>query len=154
RKHPDQLSPPPARGRGWRADDARSHRGACRGVMLVVPSVDLQNGRSRLVWWPGAASGTGSPTDRPERIAQSFVAQGASLLHLVDLDGAARGRPVNLDAITAVARSVAVPLQVAGGVDGPEQVELCFAAGATRVVVPLWAAADDPAPLRSMLAIA
>jgi phosphoribosylformimino-5-aminoimidazole carboxamide ribotide isomerase len=121
--------------------------------MLVVPSLDLRNGRSRLVWWPGAATGSGTPTDRPERIAQAFVAQGAPMLHLVDLDGAARGRPANLEAIGAVARTVAVPLQLAGGVDGPEQVELAFAAGATRVVVPLWAA-DDPERLRAMLSIA
>jgi phosphoribosylformimino-5-aminoimidazole carboxamide ribotide isomerase len=121
--------------------------------MQVVPSLDLRNGRSRLVWWPGAATGSGAPTDRPERIAQAFVGLGASMIHLVDLDGAARGRPVNLEAIGAVARTVAVPLQLAGGVDGPEQIELAFAAGATRVVVPLWAA-DDRDRLRAMLAIA
>jgi phosphoribosylformimino-5-aminoimidazole carboxamide ribotide isomerase len=120
--------------------------------MLVIPSLDLQNGRSRLVWWPGAASGSGAPTDRPERIAQAFVGQGASMIHLVDLDGATRGRPVNIDAIGAVARSVAVPIQFAGGVDGPAQVELAFAAGATRVVVPLWAT-DDTENLRAMLAV-
>src|SRR6188472_3151064 len=122
--------------------------------MLVVPSLDLRNGRSRLVWWPGAATGSGAPTDRPERIAQAFVEQGAAMLHLVDLDGAARGRPVNLEAIGAVARAVAVPLQLAGGVDGPEQVELAFAAGATRVVVPLWAVAESVDTLRSCLRIA
>ena len=111
--------------------------------MQVIPSLDLQRGRSRLVWWPGAAAGTGSPTDRPDRIARSFVEQGAPLLHLVDLDGATQGRPANLTAIQEVARAVAVPLQLAGGIDGPEQVEIAFAAGATRVVVPLWAVAED-----------
>jgi phosphoribosylformimino-5-aminoimidazole carboxamide ribotide isomerase len=109
----------------------------------LIPSIDLQSGRSRLVFWPGAATGTGTPTDRPERIAEHFVSLGAPMLHLVDLDGAQRGVPVNTDAITAVARAVAVPLQVAGGVDGPEQIELAFAAGATRVVVPLWVVAED-----------
>ncbi|MEA2621282.1 MAG: phosphoribosylformimino-5-aminoimidazole carboxamide ribotide isomerase [Chloroflexota bacterium] len=122
--------------------------------MQVIPSLDLQSGRSRLVWWPGAASGTGTPTDRPERICRWFVEQGAPLVHLVDLDGAAQGRPANITAIQEVARAVAVPLQLAGGVDGPEQIELAFAAGATRVVMPLWAVAEDPGLLRQSLTIA
>lgn len=70
------------------------------------------------------------------------------MLHLVDLDGARQGVPVNTAAIAAVARDVAVPLQVAGGVDGPRQIELCFAAGATRVVVPVWIAAESLDALR------
>ena len=122
--------------------------------MLVIPSLDLQQGRSRLVWWPGASTGVGSPTDRPAAIAEAFVSQGAPAIHLVDLDGARQGRPANLEAIAAVARSVAKPLQVAGGIDGPEQIELAFAAGATRVVLPLWAVAEDRALLDSCLHIA
>ena len=82
--------------------------------MLVIPSIDVAGGRSRLVHWPGAATGEGSPTDRPERIAERFVAQGARQIHLVDLDGARAGKPENLDAIGRVAARVGVPLQVAG----------------------------------------
>lgn len=121
--------------------------------MLVIPSLDIQQGRSRLVWWPGASSGQGTPTDRPAVIAGALVAQGAPALHLVDLDGAARGRPANVEAIGAVARAVARPLQVAGGIDGPEQIELAFAAGATRVVMPLWAVAEDRVVLAECLRI-
>jgi len=121
--------------------------------MLVIPSLDVRQGRSRLVWWPGASTGQGTPTDRPSSIAAALVAQGAPALHLVDLDGAARGRPVNVEAIGAVAREVARPLQVAGGIDGPEQIELAFAAGATRVVMPLWAVAEDAALLAECLRI-
>jgi phosphoribosylformimino-5-aminoimidazole carboxamide ribotide isomerase len=122
--------------------------------VIVVPSIDLQTGRSRLVMWPGAATGEGSPTDRPERIAEHFVRLGAPLLHLVDLDGAQRGAPANTEAIQRVSRAVAVPLQLAGGVDGPEQIELAFAAGATRVVVPLWVVAESVDTLRACLRIA
>ena len=119
--------------------------------MRLVPSIDLTGGRSRLVYWPGAASGTGAPTDRPERIAAAFAAMGASMIHLVDLDGARQGVPVNTAAIAAVARDVALPLQLAGGVDGPRQIELAFAAGATRVVVPVWIAAESLDGLREFL---
>jgi phosphoribosylformimino-5-aminoimidazole carboxamide ribotide isomerase len=122
--------------------------------MQVIPSIDLKGGRSRLVFWPGAASGTGTPTDRPERIARHFVELGAPAIHLVDLDGAAAGRPVNTAAVGAIARTVATPLQLAGGVDGPEQIELAFAAGATRVVLPLLAVAEDPDRLTACLRIA
>jgi phosphoribosylformimino-5-aminoimidazole carboxamide ribotide isomerase len=120
----------------------------------LVPSIDLANGRSRLVFWPGASAGTGVPTDKPEKIAVAFVAMGAPMIHLVDLDGARQGVPVNTAAIAAVARDVAVPLQLAGGVDGPRQIELAFAAGATRVVVPVWIAAESLEGLRECLRIA
>ena len=121
--------------------------------MLVIPSIDLSAGRSRIVFWPGAATGVGNPTDRPEVIAARFVEQGARLIHLVDFDGAQQGRPANVDAIGRIASRVAVPLQVAGGLDGPEQIQLAFAAGATRAVVPM-AMADDLATLRDCLAVA
>ena len=122
--------------------------------MQVIPSVDVQAGRSRLVYWPGAATGEGTPTDRPERIARRFVELGAPLIHLVDLDGARAGRPVNTAVIQEVARTVATPLQVAGGIDGPEQIELAFGAGATRVVMPLLAVAEEPARLAACVAVA
>jgi len=122
--------------------------------MQLIPSIDVTGGRSRLVWWPGVGSGQGSPTDRPERIARSWVESGAPVIHLVDLDGAKAGQPVSLSVIAEVARAVAVPLQVAGGVDGPDQIELCFAAGATRVVVPLWAVVEDRTRLEACLSVA
>jgi phosphoribosylformimino-5-aminoimidazole carboxamide ribotide isomerase len=121
--------------------------------MQVIPSIDVSAGRSRLVWWPGASTGVGTPTDRPETIARAFVAAGAPAIHVVDLDGAARGQPVNLETVGAIARAVAKPLQLAGGVDGPEQIELAYAAGATRVVMPLWAVAEDGALLADCLRV-
>lgn len=122
--------------------------------MQVIPSIDLARDRSRLVWWPGASAGAGTPTDRPERIAKAFVEMGAPAIHLVDMDGPGQGRPVNLTAIAAVSRAVGVPLQLAGGVDGPEQVELAFAAGATRVVLPMWVAAEGPERLAACVRLA
>ena len=109
--------------------------------MLVVPSIDLEGGRSRVVYWPGASTGVGAPTDRPDRIVDRLVAQGAKLVHLIDFDGARTGAPANLDAVGAVAGRTAVPIQLA------------FAAGATRVVL-TTAIADRPADLRACLAVA
>jgi phosphoribosylformimino-5-aminoimidazole carboxamide ribotide isomerase len=119
----------------------------------VIPAIDLERGRSRVVFWPGVASGVGAPTDRPDRIAEHFVSLGAPLIHLVDFDGARAGTPANLDAVGAIAARVATPLQLAGGVDTPDGIRLAFAAGATRVLVGL-AVADDAAALRACLAVA
>jgi phosphoribosylformimino-5-aminoimidazole carboxamide ribotide isomerase len=121
--------------------------------MDVIPAIDVRAGRSRVVYWPGAAAGTGTPTDRPEVIAERFVAQGARVVHLVDVDGAQQARPANLEAIGAVASRVAVPLQVAGGLEEADHVRLAFAAGATRVVLSL-AIVERPVALRDSLAVA
>lgn len=121
--------------------------------MQVIPAIDLERGRSRIVFWPGASAGIGAPTDRPEQIARRFVEQGAPLIHLVDFDGARAGGPVNLDAVGRVAAAVAVPLQLAGGLERPESIQLAFAAGATRVVLSAGIV-DEPATLRDCVAIA
>ena len=121
--------------------------------MQVIPAIDLDRGRSRVVFWPGASAGVGAPTDRPDRIAESFVERGARLIHLVDFDGARTGQPGNLEAVGAIASRVAVPLQVAGGVDTADGIRLAFAAGATRVVTSM-AIADDPHALAEGIEVA
>ena len=121
--------------------------------MLVIPAIDLEGGRSRVVYWPGAAAGIGAPTDRPDRIAERLVAQGAPVIHLVDFEGARTGTPVSLEVVGAIASRSAVPLQLAGGVETPEAIQLAFAAGATRVVM-TTAIADRPSDLAACLRVA
>ncbi len=121
--------------------------------MQVIPSIDLEGGRSRIVFWPGASTGVGAPTDRPERIAAHFVELGAPLIHLVDFDGARSGQPVNLEAVGRVAARIATPLQLAGGVEGADQIRLAFAAGATRVVLAM-SVVEESELLRDAIAVA
>lgn len=121
--------------------------------MQVIPAIDLEKARSRIVFWPGVASGVGAPTDRPDRIAEHFVGLGAPVIHLVDFDGARAGTPVNLETVGAIAARVATPLQLAGGVDTPDGIRLAFAAGATRVLVGM-SVVDDGPTLRECLGLA
>ena len=129
----------------------RARRGA-DGVQ-VIPSIDIDRGRSRIVFWPGASTGVGAPTDRPERIAEAFVGLGARVIHVVDFDGARTGQPGNLEAVGQIASRVAIPIQLAGGLEGPDQIRLAFAAGATRVVLAMEIA-DDPPRLAECLGVA
>jgi phosphoribosylformimino-5-aminoimidazole carboxamide ribotide isomerase len=119
----------------------------------IIPSIDIDRGRSRIVFWPGASTGVGAPTDRPERIAEAFVGLGARVVHVVDFDGARTGVPGNLESVGQIASRVAVPIQLAGGLEGPDQIRLAFAAGATRVVLAMEVA-DDPPRLGECLAVA
>ena len=121
--------------------------------MLVIPAIDLEKGRSRIVSWPGAAAGVGAPTDRPEVIAERFASQGARVIHLVDFDGARSGAPVNLEAVGRVAGRIAIPIQLAGGLEGADQIRLAFAAGATRVVLAMGVA-DQPDLVRACVEVA
>jgi phosphoribosylformimino-5-aminoimidazole carboxamide ribotide isomerase len=122
-------------------------------IVDVIPAIDLAAGKSRVVYWPGVAAGVGAPTDRPERIVAQFVGLGARVVHLVDMDGARAGAPANLEAVGRIAATVAVPIQIAGGIEVADHVRLAFAAGATRVVVAMGIA-DEPDRLRDCLEVA
>jgi len=119
----------------------------------VIPAIDVEAARSRVVYWPGASAGIGAPTDRPEVIAARFVERGAPVVHLVDFDGARAAQPRNLEVVSRVAATVAVPLQLAGGLEDADAIRLAFAAGATRVVVSV-AIADRPDDLAACVAAA
>src|SRR5438093_6860231 len=75
------------------------------------------------------------------------------MIHLVDFEGARTGQPANLEAVAQVAARVAIPLQLAGGLEGPDNVRLAFAAGATRVVLAM-SVVEDPGLLRDCLDVA
>jgi phosphoribosylformimino-5-aminoimidazole carboxamide ribotide isomerase len=109
--------------------------------VIVVPAIDLQDGRVvRLVEGePGRA--TVYEAD-PVAVARWFEAQGAPLLHVVDLD-AALGTGSNARAVRAVCRAVGAPVQVGGGLRTLESVDEALRSGAARAVLGT-AAASDP----------
>lgn len=110
--------------------------------MIVIPAIDIRGGRVvRLVG--------GSPHQElrygedPAEAAARFVAEGATLLHVVDLD-AAMATGENPNAVHRVISGTDVPVQVGGGIRSPEAVEAALEMGAARVVVGT-AAVEDPA---------
>jgi phosphoribosylformimino-5-aminoimidazole carboxamide ribotide isomerase len=87
----------------------------------------------------------------PVAAAAGWVDAGAERLHVVDLDGAKAGAPVNLESLRAIAAQTGVPVQYGGGLRSAEAIEAALAAGAARVVIGT-AAMTDPELLRRALA--
>jgi phosphoribosylformimino-5-aminoimidazole carboxamide ribotide isomerase len=111
--------------------------------MLVIPAIDLKGGRCvRLV--QGDMERETVYADDPVAVARGFQAAGAPWIHVVDLDGAVRGTPVNADAIAAVCRGVEARVEIGGGIRDRATLDRVFAAGVGRVVLGT-AALEDPA---------
>jgi phosphoribosylformimino-5-aminoimidazole carboxamide ribotide isomerase len=118
------------------ADSSASGSGvaaAARGFE-VIPAIDLREGRVVRLAEGDFQRETAYSAD-PVGVARSLEAQGAGRLHVVDLDGAAAGRPMQSAVIEGITRSVGIPVQVAGGLRHAEAVARAFAAGADRVVL-------------------
>lgn len=102
--------------------------------MDVIPAIDLLGGRCVRLYQGDYAQAEVFGDD-PLEMAQRWVAEGAPRLHLVDLDGAKVGHPVNTDAIRAIAQSVSVPVQVGGGLRSPESVIQLLDLGVERAIL-------------------
>jgi phosphoribosylformimino-5-aminoimidazole carboxamide ribotide isomerase len=116
-----------------------------RPGFVVLPAIDLRDGRVVRL----AQGDFGRETaygDDPVPVARAFARAGATWLHVVDLDGAMRGEPVQLDAAAriALAAGSGVRCEFAGGLRTPAAVERALQAGAARVAVGT-AALRDPA---------
>ncbi len=100
----------------------------------VFPAIDLRGGRCVRLY-QGDYDRETVYGDDPVGQAEAFVGEGASVLHVVDLDGARTGEPVNRPVIAAIAAAVDVPIQVGGGIRTEESANELFDAGVARVVI-------------------
>jgi phosphoribosylformimino-5-aminoimidazole carboxamide ribotide isomerase len=100
----------------------------------VIPAIDIQGGKAVRLR-QGRAEDATVFSDSPLDVARRFVAAGASCLHVVDLDGAFLGKPVNADIICRIAAASGVPLQVGGGIRNFDAASRYFAAGVSRVIL-------------------
>ncbi len=86
----------------------------------------------------------------PVERARDWESQGAQAIHVVDLDGAEEGRPVQLELLRRIARAVGVPLQVGGGVRSIEDLRAVRGAGARRIIMGTAAVEDRDLRLRAV----
>lgn len=110
--------------------------------MEVIPSIDLRAGRCVRLFQGDFQQETVF-SDDPVGVALEWQHEGAARLHLVDLDGAVSGLPVNLSTIKDIVQALDIPVQVGGGVRSRETAEALLSAGAERVVIGT-AAVEDP----------
>jgi phosphoribosylformimino-5-aminoimidazole carboxamide ribotide isomerase len=102
--------------------------------MLVLPAIDLKGGRCvRLL--RGEMSTAVVYGDDPAEMARRWAGEGAEYLHVVDLDGAFAGSPVNGEAIRSICAAVDVPVEVGGGIRDAGTAGAVLDAGAARVVL-------------------
>jgi len=100
----------------------------------VIPAIDLLEGQCVRLY-QGDYDRSQVFSDNPVEVARQWVAQGATRLHVVDLDGAKQGHPVNQEAIAAIARAVNIPVQVGGGLRERDSVARVLETGARRVIL-------------------
>ncbi len=102
--------------------------------MLVIPAVDLKDGRCVRLRQGDLREETVYSED-PPGTALRWQGQGAPMLHVIDLNGAIDGRPGNRLEIEAVLKAVSIPVQIGGGIRTLESVRHYMALGAARVVL-------------------
>jgi phosphoribosylformimino-5-aminoimidazole carboxamide ribotide isomerase len=108
----------------------------------LIPAIDLKGGRCVRLQ-EGIASRSTEYSDDPVSMALHWEDQGATRLHLVDLDGAFSGRSAHLEIARSIFRSAKIPVQFGGGLRTIEQVEAILDLGAERAILGT-AAVDNP----------
>jgi phosphoribosylformimino-5-aminoimidazole carboxamide ribotide isomerase len=107
----------------------------------LYPAIDIHQGRCvRLTQGDFATANVYD--ESPANAARRWVAEGATHLHVVDLDGAKAGHPVNVEAIAAIAQAVNIPIQLGGGIRTHADVAHVRALGVTRVIIGTKAVQD------------
>lgn len=108
----------------------------------IIPAIDIKDGRCVRLYQGDYDQITVFDHD-PVAVAQKWEAQGAQRIHVVDLDGAKAGRPVNAQVVYAIVRAVNVPIQLGGGLRDQSAVGAALNLGVERVILGT-AAVRDP----------
>lgn len=111
--------------------------------MILFPAIDLKEGLAVRLEQGNMARATVFHRD-PAAQARAFEAQGFDYLHIVDLDGAFAGKPVNAAAVDRILESISIPVQLGGGIRNTATVEAWLDKGVTRVIIGTAAVRDPP----------
>jgi len=103
--------------------------------MLIIPAIDIKNGKCvRLS--QGEMDKETIYSNDPLEFADKWIREGAKRMHIVDLDGAIEGKPINIDVIHSIANSFPdVPLQVGGGIRDEDTIQTYLDAGVSYVII-------------------
>jgi phosphoribosylformimino-5-aminoimidazole carboxamide ribotide isomerase len=110
--------------------------------MILLPAVDIRDGKAVRLR-QGDFDDETVYADDPLEAARSFVEAGARFLHVVDLDGAREGEPVNVHHVERITSELRVPVELGGGLRSIASIRRALAAGADRVILGT-AAFTDP----------
>jgi phosphoribosylformimino-5-aminoimidazole carboxamide ribotide isomerase len=110
--------------------------------VILFPAIDLKNGEAVRLEQGDMARATVFNRD-PVAQAKTFESQGFEWLHLVDLDGAFAGKPVNARAVAAIRKAIKIPMQLGGGIRDLATVDKWLSEGIARVIIGT-AAVRDP----------
>jgi phosphoribosylformimino-5-aminoimidazole carboxamide ribotide isomerase len=102
--------------------------------MDIIPAIDIKDGKCVRLYQGNFERLTVYDSD-PPAVARRWVEQGAPMLHVVDLDGARAGFPVNADVILAIVQAIDVPVQIGGGLRDEKAVRAALGLGVARVVL-------------------
>ena len=102
--------------------------------MILYPAIDLKDGQCVRLY-KGEMDQATVFNDSPADQARAFAAQGAEWLHLVDLNGAFAGAPVNAQAVEAILGAVTIPCQLGGGIRDMATIEGWISRGLARVIL-------------------
>jgi phosphoribosylformimino-5-aminoimidazole carboxamide ribotide isomerase len=116
-------------------------------AVILFPAVDLKNGQCVRLEQGDMARATVFNLD-PAAQARNFATQGFEYLHVVDLDGAFAGRPMNAHAVEAMLKAVSISVQLGGGIRDLKTAEAWLAKGIARVIIGT-AAVRDPELVRA-----
>ncbi len=111
--------------------------------MILFPAIDLKEGLAVRLEQGDMARATIFHRD-PAAQARAFERQGFAYLHIVDLDGAFAGKPVNAAAVDRILETIAIPVQLGGGIRNTATVEAWLEKGVTRVIIGTAAVRDPP----------
>ena len=102
--------------------------------MIVIPAIDIKDGRCvRLE--RGQMSMETVYSEVPEEMAVKWFEQGAERLHLVDLDGAVEGRPINNEVIRRIVQAIPIPIQLGGGIRDMKTIEAYLELGIRQIIL-------------------
>ena len=102
--------------------------------MEVIPAIDLLDGKCVRLY-QGDYNQASIFNDNPVEVARQWVAEGATRLHVVDLDGAKEGKSVNLSVIEKIAKAIDIPVQVGGGLRDRAGVSRLLDTGVQRAIL-------------------